>query len=201
MDYVIIDGKLRTGGLDVTRPDTRTRMLNSAIALLRERGAGGVTIDAVLAHSGAPRGSVYHHFPGGRDEMLLTGARQAADFITHLIDVAAADGDPGTAIDTFVEFWRQSLLATDYRAGCPVVALAVDSRDDLPDASELVRTTFDVWQTKLTALLVESGHPKARARALATMAVASIEGAVLLCRSERSDVPLTTVAAELRRLL
>ena len=50
---------------------TRARMLDSTALLLRERGVGGVTVDAVLAHSGAPRGSVYHHFPGGRNQLLL----------------------------------------------------------------------------------------------------------------------------------
>lgn len=181
--------------------DTKSRMVASAVTLLRERGAAGVTIDAVLADSGAPRGSVYHHFPGGRDELLMTGATAAAKFITRLIDAAAADGDPATAIDAFVEFWRQSLLASDYRAGCPVVSLAVDARDDLPEAADLVRETFAIWQQKLAALLVEHGHTKARARSLAALVLASIEGAILLCRAERSDKPLKTVAAELRVLI
>lgn len=56
------------------RGQTRPRMIESTIALLRERGAAGMTIDAVLEHSGAPRGSVYHHFPGGRRELLRTPA-------------------------------------------------------------------------------------------------------------------------------
>ena len=65
-------------------------MLDSAVLLLRERGAAGVTVDAVLAHSGAPRGSVYHHFPGGRNELILGALRQAGDYIAVIVDESVA---------------------------------------------------------------------------------------------------------------
>src|ERR687885_2805387 len=100
------------------RRGTKQRMLDSAVLLLRERGAAGVTVDAVLAHSGAPRGSVYHHFPGGRNEMVLGAVRQAGDYITAMVDESAATGDIRQTVDRFVAFWKRALTKTDYRAGC-----------------------------------------------------------------------------------
>ncbi|MFD9961583.1 TetR/AcrR family transcriptional regulator [Amycolatopsis sp. NPDC058986] len=179
---------------------SRQRMLDSAIALLRERGASGVSIDAVLARSGAPRGSVYHHFPGGRNELITSAVGQAGEFIGGLIDQAVADGDPRAVLDGFVAFWKRSLLDSGYRAGCPIVALAVDNREDLPEAAELVREIFARWHEKLRDLLVGEGVPTDRARRLATLAVAAIEGAVILCRAERSSVPLDDVVTEIAPL-
>lgn len=76
------------------RGGTREKMLISAAQVMRERGAAGVTIDSVLARSGAPRGSVYYHFPDGRNQILIEALRYAGDSITAVID-KAADKAPG----------------------------------------------------------------------------------------------------------
>lgn len=179
---------------------SRQRMLDSAVELLRERGASGVSIDAVLAHSGAPRGSVYHHFPGGRNELIITAVRQAGSYISALIDLAVAGGDPHAALKQFVEFWKQSLADGDYKAGCPVVALAVGTRDDLPEATEVASEIFTCWQDKMCDLLMANGIEPDRAHRLTTLALAAIEGAILLSRTQRSAEPLDEVVAELAPL-
>lgn len=176
-------------------------MLNSAVELLRERGVAAVTVDAVLARSGAPRGSVYHHFPGGRSEIVLSAIRQAGDFISAGIDQTIELGDPAQALDGFVEFWKQSIIGTDYLAGCPIAAAAIDIRGDLPEAVALAANVFAEWDVKLRGLLVNSGVDPVRAARLATLVVAAVEGAVILCRTRRDTVPLDDVATELRPLL
>jgi len=176
-------------------------MLNSAVFLLRERGAAGVTVDAVLAHSGAPRGSVYHHFPGGRNELILGAARLSGDFITAMVDEATRDGDAQQVMARFIAFWKHSLTSTDYRAGCPVVALAVDSREDIPDAATLVREIFTQWQTRLADLLTADGFPAERAGRLATLIVAAVEGAIILARARRDLSALDDIHTEIAPLL
>ncbi|HYQ69676.1 TetR/AcrR family transcriptional regulator [Actinophytocola sp.] len=181
--------------------NTKQRMLDSAVLLLRERGAAGVTVDAVLAHSGAPRGSVYHHFPGGRNELVLGAVRQAGDYITAMVDASVADGDVRQTVERLVGFWRRALTRSDYRAGCPVVALAIDSRESIPEAAELVREIFARWRTSLAEVLSANGFPDARAKRLATLIVAAIEGAIILCRARRDLSPLDDVHAEIAPLL
>src|SRR3984957_7191859 len=108
------------------RGDTRTRMLISAAEVMRERGAAGVTIDEVLARSGAPRGSVYHHFPDGRNQILTEALQYAGEAITEVIDDAATNGGM-YLVRQFVEFWEALLVESDFTAGCPVVAAAIGS--------------------------------------------------------------------------
>src|SRR6516164_11766395 len=109
-----------TGAATATkRCDTRKKMLVSAAQVMRERGAAGVTIDEVLARSGAPRGSVYYHFPEGRNQILAEALRYAGEAITDDIDAAAARGAK-VLLRQFVEFWERVLSDSDYNAGCPV---------------------------------------------------------------------------------
>src|SRR5438445_4035229 len=107
----------------------RKRMIVSTALLVRERGARATSLDAVLEHSGAPRGSVYHHFPGGREQLLREATDYAGEYVARRLEHKA----PLAAIDSLFDEYRTSLLATDYRAGCPVVAVAVESREDGPD--------------------------------------------------------------------
>lgn len=181
--------------------NTRDRMIESAIALLREHGAAAVTIDAVVAHSGAPRGSVYHHFPGGRKELLLTAGDTAARFMSDMIDLAIDAGTPAEALDQFVGLWCETLRTSDYRTGCPVAGITVDAREDIPEAAALAAQTFTVWRERITAVLVRTGADPAVAPELSTLILAGVEGALLLCRADRSTLPLEQVAARLRPLL
>ena len=183
------------------RRGTKQRMLDSAVLLLRERGAAGVTVDAVLAHSGAPRGSVYHHFPGGRNEMVLGAVRQAGDYIAAMVSESAAGGDVQRMVERLVAFWKRALTKTDYRAGCPVAAMALDSRDVVPDAGELVREIFSRWQASLADALSANGFDAPRAQRLATVVVSVIEGAIILCRAHRDLGPLDDVLVEIAPLL
>ena len=183
------------------RRGTKQRMLDSAVLLLRERGAAGVTVDAVLAHSGAPRGSVYHHFPGGRNEMVLGAVRQAGDHIATMVRESAAEGDVQQMVQRLVTFWKRALTKTGYRAGCPVAAMAVDSRDLVPDTGDAVREIFGQWQASLAEALSASGFAAPRAQRLATLVVSAIEGAIILCRAHRDLGPLDDVLAEIEPLL
>ena len=179
----------------------RARMVTSAALLIRERGAHSTAIADVLAHSGAPRGSAYHYFPGGRGQLLCEAVDYAADFVADAI----VDAETGVAmLDTAVRFYRQGLLDSDYRAGCPVLAVAVEAGD--PDnrtaaAVERAGVAFDRWQDLIADRLVGDGFPRKRARALATLTIAALEGALVLARTGRDVEPLDTVHRQLRGLL
>lgn len=178
----------------------RDRMIVSAATLMRERGARPTAIGDVLAHSGAPRGSAYHYFPGGRNELLCEAVDYAADY------VAAAIGSSNSGVqmlDTAVRFYRDGLLNTDYRAGCPVMAVAVESGD--PDAGrepvEHAAAAFDRWRVLISTRLVSDGVTRSKATELATLVIAALEGALVLCRARRDIAPLDAVHRQLRGLL
>jgi AcrR family transcriptional regulator len=182
------------------RANTRTNMLISAAEVMRERGAAGVTIDEVLTRSGAPRGSVYYHFPEGRKQILTEAVRYAGDAITAEIDQAAARGAMAL-VRQFVEFWESVLADSDFNAGCPVVAAATGCADDELRLTGEAGQIFTRWRTALTQAFVADGFPEWDADSLAVMTIAALEGAVVLCRSTRSANPLRKVHAQLEFLV
>src|SRR5689334_17271955 len=126
-------------------PDTspRKRMIRSAALLIRERGVEATSFADVIAHSGAPRGSIYHHFPGGKAQLVEEATRWATDFIARAQD-RALEGGPLAALDVSLDYWRMVLRDTDFAAGCPVVAVAVES-DVVPAAREAAGEGFRRW--------------------------------------------------------
>lgn len=182
------------------RGETRTKMLVSAVEVLRERGAAGVTIDAVLARSGAPRGSVYHHFPGGRTQILREALNFAGDEITASIDEAA--GESATVLlRRFVQLWEDALTESDYTAGCPVLAAAVGSGEDEHQLTAVAADIFSRWRDASKQAYVRDGFEPAEAISLADTTIAAMEGAAVLCRSVRSLQPLYDVANQLEFLI
>jgi AcrR family transcriptional regulator len=175
-------------------------MLISAAEVLRERGAAGVTIDEVLARSGAPRGSVYYHFPEGRNQILTEALQYASGLVSDVIDAAAAKGGM-YLVRRFVTFWEDLLVQSDFTAGCPVVAAAIGSADDEPQLTTVAGSIFGRWRDALTRAFVSDGFDEPCAASLAVTCIASLEGAVVLCRSTRSVDPLREVAEQLEFLI
>lgn len=174
-------------------------MVVSAALLLREKGVSGTSFGDVIAHSGAPRGSIYHHFPGGKAELVEAAVRYAGDYVAGAIE--RSDGDPVAALHALTAFWRATLEDSDFRAGCPVVAVAVESGDEERAEAAAAAEVFVAWRVSLERLLRARGLTAARARRLATTSIAAIEGAVVLCRAERDVRPLLDVSRELELAL
>lgn len=181
------------------RGSTREKMVRTAAVLLREHGVAGTTIDRVLAVSGAPRGSVYHHFPGGRAQLLSEAVEFATDSIIELAG-AAGEGDPAVALDAFVALWREQLVASDYRAGCPVLAVVVDADPALPELTEQAGEAFGRWQSVLARMLGERGMTATSADRLALQSLCILEGAVAVSRARRGISPLDEAAQAIRTL-
>lgn len=179
--------------------DTRQAMVLTAVELLRERGADGITLDTLLSRSGAPRGSIYHHFPGGRAQILDEAVRLGGDAIDSLITGSAAGG-PIAVLDRLTGFWRKMLTETGYTAGCPVVSAAVSSAPESPLLQHAERI-FVAWKTRLIDCFVASGLDADAAGRVATMCIAAMQGAIIMCRTEASLQPLEDVAGELRVLV
>ena len=179
--------------------DVRARMIAGAARLLSANGLEGTSFAEVLELTGAPRGSVYHHFPGGKTELVVEAVRFAGGrAITALR--ALPDPDPRETIDAFSGLWRQLLVGGQYDAGCAVAAVTVGAGD----SEQLLAATAEVfrsWIEEVASLLVQGGVGPARARSIAVTTIAAMEGAVIVSRSVRSMEPFDQVADELRTLV
>ena len=178
----------------------RERMVASAAMLIRERGAHPTAIADVLEHSGAPRGSAYHYFPGGRTQLLCEAVDYAGDYVATKMEKAASGTD---MLDAMIRFYRRHLLETDFRAGCPVLAVAVEAGE--PDAPSPVvdraAAAFERWNGLIAQRLVADGMPAKRAKDLAVFVTAALEGGIVLARAARDIAPLDVVHRQLRGLL
>jgi AcrR family transcriptional regulator len=182
------------------RPDPRERMIRSAVALFRERGVEGTSFADVLAHSGAPRGSIYHHFPGGKAQLAEEATRYAGEMIAAGLVTALGEKDPSAAVREFAGLYRDLLQGSDFAAGCPIVSATLEG-DRSAAARDAAGAAFARWQDLLADAFAERGVESGRARSLATLAIAAIEGGIVLARAQRSNEPLERVADELEALV
>jgi len=205
--------KSRTAPPRPERPaaPTRARMVAGAVDLVRRRGTAATSLRDVIEHTATPRGSLGHHFPRGKAELLEAVLEMARDHISGRLSSALDEHGPRGGLRQFTQYWRRSLQEADFEAGCAVLPFAIESWGDderregrTRDGTNLrqqAQGAFDEWTALLAASLQDAGVPQTRAQSLATLTVAALEGAIAMCRLSRTLQPLEHVSAELDRTL
>lgn len=174
--------------------DVKQRMIEETILLLASKGLQGASFSEILQASGAPRGSLYHHFPDGKEQLVMAALDTASTRALGFLDAIA--GKPAEAVAlAFLGLWRTILERSGFNAGCAVLAVTVAA--DSPALLAAAATAFRSWRQKLAELLAEGGIPKAQAPAIAALLISASEGAVALSRAERSFEPFDLTAAQL----
>ena len=167
----------------------RDRMIAGAVRLLAQQGLQATSFAEVLQLTGAPRGSIYHHFPGGKDQLVAAAVEAAGWQALSVLDGLAGE-PPERIAESFLGLWRLLLERTGNTTGCAVLAVTVATRDD--DLLARAGEVFRAWRARLTTLFEAGGLPGAEA--FAVTLIAATEGAVVLARAERSIAPFETVA-------
>jgi TetR/AcrR family transcriptional regulator, lmrAB and yxaGH operons repressor len=174
--------------------DVRRNMVLAALYLIAEKGVPGTSIAEILERSGAPRGSVYHHFPGGKDEIV----RAAMEYMSTdaRVPLQMLDGtDVAGVVVGFVNLWRGVLKHSAFQAGCATAGVTVSGETE--SARSAAREVFSLWVGDLTKLLESAGVERAAAADFAWMIFASVEGALVFARAERSMRALDLVERQL----
>lgn len=173
--------------------ETKVRLLESATDLFSRQGFGATGIKAVLAAAEAPYGSLYHFFPGGKQELGAAALTYGGERYRELLEsVYPVDADVVEATaDSFVRA-AKLLEETDYGYACPIATIALEVANN----DELMRTAaadaFESWLEVLQERFTTAGMTAERAREVAEEVFCLIEGAVLLSRTTRSSVPMHT---------
>ena len=176
----------------------RDQMIRSAIALFAERGVQGTSFADVIAHAGAPRGSIYHHFPAGKDELVRAVLETMAAVGPRAL--APLEGrDAAGVIDGFLDGWKRTLEASDYTSGCSVLGITVTAED--ADLRAAAGDVFGAWAAELARMLHGGGVAEPSAQPLAWTLISGAEGAVAVCRAQRSMEPLEAVRTQLKALI
>jgi AcrR family transcriptional regulator len=180
--------------------EARQRMIESAAMLIRESGVAATSFSDVVNASGAPRGSIYHYFPRGKQQLVEEATQFGTDFVLARLAAGIERADTAAAVRTFGRFYLQILRDSDFTAGCPVLAAALEG-ERAPGAREAAGRGFGEWEQTLAQGLRRDGVPEQDAVSLATLIVSSLEGAIVLCRAQRRADPLERVLDRIELLI
>lgn len=180
---------------------TRERMIKSAIHLFRRQGYSGTGFREVIEHSGTPRGSIYHHFPGGKAQLGVEAVEFAGAASDRLLRQLVDSRDPAAGVDAYLTWWARYLEASDYRAGCPIVAVAGETHPNAPELERAAGDVFARWETTLAGAFRTAGMDRSRARSIASLVISAFEGATVMARARKDTRPLYQARREIRRLI
>ncbi|MEV1066708.1 TetR/AcrR family transcriptional regulator [Streptomyces sp. NPDC050263] len=182
----------------------RERMVFSAAQLIRRDGVASTGMREVAAHAGAPRGSLQHYFPGGKEQLVNEAVswagRYAGARVVHFLAVLD-EPTPSGLFGEMVRQWTDEYERAGFAGGCPVAAATVDCAEAVVSTREVAADAFAAWAGPVAQALIDMDVPEERARSLATLMISALEGAILMARAEQHVRPLTTVAHELGPLL
>ncbi|MEU2241837.1 TetR/AcrR family transcriptional regulator [Streptomyces sp. NPDC018338] len=178
--------------------ETRDRLLDATQELVETAGYFGTGLNQVIAASGAPRGSLYFHFPGGKDQLVGESVRRAGQAIGDALgEPADADASPAEFVDGVLRHLGDRLAESGWRKGCPVATVALETAAVSDPLQEVCSEVYSSWEAALRARLAS----RPDADDLAVTVLALVEGALLLARAHRSRDPLERVARQIHTLL
>jgi TetR/AcrR family transcriptional repressor of lmrAB and yxaGH operons len=173
--------------------DTRTRMIEATVHALQWRGVAGMSFTDVLRASGAARGAIYHHFPGGKAQLVAeAAARNGQDVRIHLAGLPA--GSPQAVVQAFLAAVRPAVQASAAGGGCAVAAITVGADADNDGLRQVAADAFASWADQLAELLTSSGLASGEAADLAAMLIALLQGAHVMCRAAGTLQPFDQAA-------
>jgi TetR/AcrR family transcriptional regulator, lmrAB and yxaGH operons repressor len=173
----------------------RERMIDAGQTLLAQRGYG-ITLLEVMHKAGTPRGSIYYHFPNGKEELAVEVARKVGDELGQVVSwIGRKNDDPVAFLQGLVDYHAKRMVAADFGGGCPVLAITVSVDIDSPELDEAVALTFRRWTEAVTSQLQAKGVAPAFSADVASTIVSAIEGAMVVCRATRSAGPLKRLRA------
>jgi AcrR family transcriptional regulator len=179
-------------------------MVRAAAELIRTKGVSGTGLREVVATADAPRGSLQHYFPEGKDQLVAEALSRMGSVATRRVGRVLRDLDPPTpsaVLAGTVELWRRDFTDNGFRGGCPLVAAAADVAATSDAIRSVVGQAFDGWEEAMAGALEVTGVPAGRCRSLAMVVISALEGAIVMARVRRDDAPLDALVAELGPVL
>ncbi|MFJ9546774.1 TetR/AcrR family transcriptional regulator [Streptomyces erythrochromogenes] len=185
-----------------TELGTRERLVRTASRLMQHGGYENTPVKQLVREAEATLGSLYHFFPGGKQELAVAAIHFGDEEFAALLRAGlAARPDPAEAVEAVTGLLAEALEASDWRDGCPVTATALETVGRLPDLQAACARAFAHWQELVAAKLLASGYPEEEARDLAITVINTLEGAEMTSQVTRSRTPLLVAGRHLARLV
>jgi len=179
----------------------REAILAAAVSLFRQKGYAATGLADILAESGAPKGSLYHYFPGGKTEIGAAAVTRAGETVARtLAGLAEETEGPGELLERYLSMMAGWMAASGYRDGSPITTTLLETVPEHGNIRAAGLAAFASWAAILEGSAAKAGIPAARAASLARFAISALEGAIIQCRVSGDDAPLKLAAAELYAL-
>ncbi|MFL6659830.1 MAG: TetR/AcrR family transcriptional regulator [Massilia sp.] len=186
----------------MTLPDARQRLILAMIDALQRRGLHGSGLTELLAAAKAPKGVLYHHFPGGKTELAVAAVHATVERLCQLLDdKLAAGADPAAALMAWIAGAQQRLANSDYERGCPLATIALETTAADVAIRAALADGFVQVRVRIAAALTRVGYDATVASALAALIVAAYEGGLLQARAAGTPEPMQMVGSALHSLL
>ena len=192
----IADGEPR----EPKRRDGRALLLKGARQLLAEKGYAGMELRDVAERGKAPRGSIYHHFPGGKTQLAREAAALEGETIRETIERSLRERGLKATLAMFGEVFRRRVADHPERLGCPVAAAALARPED-PELAAAATAAFRSWEEPIAAALLDEGVGRREAEDFAGLVVSTVEGALIRARAAGSAEPLDSAIGGLGQAL
>jgi TetR/AcrR family transcriptional repressor of lmrAB and yxaGH operons len=177
---------------------TRKAFVHATAELLRRQGYTATGLNEIVAHAGAPKGSLYFHFPGGKEELAVAAMARSGDQLRRAIEaIVTSSEELGESLQRLVDALALGLESSRYEAGCPIATITLEAATTSDPVRATADAVFSSWLAVLQERLVASGLSAADAERRALFVLAAIEGALILSRARRDTGPLTAVREEL----
>jgi TetR/AcrR family transcriptional repressor of lmrAB and yxaGH operons len=182
--------------------DARARAIRTAGRLFQEQGYAATGLTEIIERSGAPKGSFYFHFSGGKEQLAVEALTAAGEAVAAALrDLAARSPDPARLVRGHVALQERMLEGSGYRQGCPIATVTLEMASESEPIRTAAASAFATWTGILAEYLTGHGYRPAEAARLAEHVIATVEGALLLARAQRSTKPLRNAARCLTALL
>jgi TetR/AcrR family transcriptional repressor of lmrAB and yxaGH operons len=179
-------------------PRHRGAIVRAAAKLFRRNGYAATGINEIAEVSGAPKGSLYHYFPGGKDQIGEAAVRFAGAGVVATLEKLEQEHGSGSAmIRAYCKLLAGWMAKSGFRDGCPIATTLLESAPQSAGMATAGREAFAGWCAVIARTLIRDGFGKAEAERLSTLAVSSIEGALILARVQGSARPIDDVAKAL----
>ncbi|MBE7636321.1 TetR family transcriptional regulator [Sneathiella sp. P13V-1] len=180
---------------------TKARIIEVASDLLQRNGFHAMGINQITAKGNLPKGSIYFHFPGGKEEIALAAIEQGGAVVEKILVTALEQSvSPIEYLETVVAAFAHLLDESAFQKGCPVSSIALEMVPESPEITKAVRQVFDNWHEETLRALAQLNCTHPDLRSLTSLLLSSVEGALILCRAQQSTAPLENICASLRPL-
>jgi AcrR family transcriptional regulator len=181
---------------------SREAFVRATGTLLRRQGYEATGVNEIVARSGAPKGSLYFHFPGGKEELALAAMRREGGQLRGAIAAVMRSSEgPAEALARLVDALAHGLESSGFQEGCPIATVTLEAASRSEAIRSVAAEVFESWIEALKQSLASAGLDAKTARRRAVLALAAIEGALILARARGDSEPLAAVREELVQLM